>query len=58
MDKVRKEQRKQTIESDLDAYRTLFVGGDGKPSVLESAAKRADIVQYVLVLLGDLLDGA
>lgn len=58
VDKVRKEVRKQTIEEDLDGYRTLFVGGQGKPSVLESAAKRADVVQYILVLLGDLLDGA
>jgi hypothetical protein len=57
VDKVRKEVRKQTIESDLDGYRTLFVGGEGKPSVLQSAAKRADVVQYILVLLSDLLDG-
>lgn len=57
MDKVRKEQRKEVVEGDLDGYRTLFVGGDGKPSVLESAAKRGDVVQYILVLLGDLLDG-
>lgn len=57
VDKVRKEQRKQIIEGDLDAYRTLFVGAAGKPSVLESAAKRPDVVQYTLVLLKDLLDG-
>jgi V-type H+-transporting ATPase subunit H len=57
VDKVRKEIRKQTIEGDLDGYRTLFVGEEGKPSVLESAARRADVVQYVLVLLSDLLDG-
>ncbi|RDW89010.1 ARM repeat-containing protein [Coleophoma cylindrospora] len=57
VDKVRKEQRKQTVEGDLDGYRTLFVGADGTPSVLESAARRADVVQYVLVLLGDLLEG-
>lgn len=57
VDKVRKDQRKQVIEGDLDGYRTLFVGGEGKPSILESAAKRADVVQYVLVLLRDLLDG-
>jgi V-type H+-transporting ATPase subunit H len=59
IDKVRKEQRKQTIEDDLGAYRTLFLGGDGKPGVLESAAnaKRSDVVQYILVLLGDLVDG-
>jgi hypothetical protein len=57
VDKVRKEQRKQTIEADLDAYRTLFVGGSNEKSVLESAAKRGDVVQYILVLLGDLIDG-
>ena len=57
VDKVRKDQRKQTVEGDLEGYRTLFVGGDGTLSVLESAAKRADVVQYILVLLGDLLDG-
>ncbi|KAH8808257.1 armadillo-type protein [Xylogone sp. PMI_703] len=56
VDKVRKEQRKQTIESDLNGYRTLFLGGDGKQSVFEAASRRADVVQYLLVLLGDLLD--
>jgi V-type H+-transporting ATPase subunit H len=57
VDKVRKEQRKQTVENDLDGYCTLFLGISGKPSILESAARRADVVQYTLVLLGDLLDG-
>lgn len=57
VDKVRKEQRKQIVDSDLDGYRTLFVGAQGRPSVLESAAKRQDVVQYILVLLKDLLDG-
>lgn len=57
VDKVKKDQRKQIVEGDLDGYRTLFVGGKGKPSVLEAAAKRADVVQYILVLLGDLLEG-
>jgi V-type H+-transporting ATPase subunit H len=57
VDKVRKEQRKQIVEGDLEGYRALFVGADGKQSVLESAAKRADVVQYILVLLGDLIDG-
>jgi V-type H+-transporting ATPase subunit H len=57
VDKVRKEQRKETVEADLSGYRALFVGGDGKQSVLESAAKRGDVVQYILVLLGDLLEG-
>lgn len=57
VDKVRKEQRKQIIEGDLDGYRNLFVGGSGKQSVLESAASSPHVTQYVLVLLGDLLDG-
>jgi V-type H+-transporting ATPase subunit H len=57
VDKVRKEQRKQIVEGNLDGYRALFVGAEGKPSILESAAKRADVVQYILVLLGDLIDG-
>jgi hypothetical protein len=57
VDKVRKEQRKQTVEGDLSGYRTLFVGGDGKQSVLESTAKSGHVVQYILVLLGDLIDG-
>lgn len=57
VDKVRKDQRKQTVEADLDGYRALFVGANGTQSVLESAARRADVVQYILVLLSDLLDG-
>lgn len=58
VDKVRKDQRKSIIEGDLDSYTTLFVGSSSKPSVLESASKRADVVQYILVLLGDLLEGS
>ncbi|KAI0206187.1 armadillo-type protein [Astrocystis sublimbata] len=57
VDKVRKEQRKQVVESDLDGYRILFVGEPGNPGVLESASRRSDVVQYILVLLGDLLQG-
>lgn len=59
VDKVRKEQRKEIVEKDPNAYRKLFVGSEGESSVLESAtkAKRPDVVQYILVLLGDLLDG-
>ncbi|PQE06456.1 v-atpase subunit h protein [Rutstroemia sp. NJR-2017a WRK4] len=59
VDKVRKEQRKEVVEQDPAAYRKLFVGADAEPSVLESAtkAKRPDVVQYLLVLLSDLLDG-
>lgn len=50
VDKVRKEQRKTVVEGDVDGYSALFA------AVLESAAKRADVVQYMLVLLGDLLE--
>ncbi len=59
VDKVRKEQRKRTVEEELDAYKTLFLGGGegAARSILEAAARRADVVQYVLVLLGDLLQG-
>ncbi|KAL8745896.1 MAG: hypothetical protein Q9190_002013 [Brigantiaea leucoxantha] len=56
VDKVRKDQRRQTIEADPDAYRLLLVGGDQGKSVLESASKRPDMIQYILVLAGDLLD--
>lgn len=58
VDKVKKETRKQTIEADLGGYRILFVGGPSKKSVLELAAKRQDVVQYILVLLSDLLESA
>lgn len=57
VDKVRKEQRKQTIESDPATYANLLVGGDGSPSVLEKAQKRQDIIQYILVLGADLITG-
>ncbi|MCJ1478956.1 H(+)-transporting V1 sector ATPase subunit H [Lambiella insularis] len=56
VDKVRKEQRRQTVEADVGTYRALLLGGESGKSVLESAAKRADVVQYVLVLTGDLLN--
>ena len=57
VDKVRQEQRKQTVEADFKAYQSLLLGGDHGKSVLESAARRADVIQYVLVLTGDLLNG-
>ncbi|KAI4869348.1 ARM repeat-containing protein [Hypoxylon rubiginosum] len=57
VDKVRREQRKQVVEGDLDGYRILFVGEAGTPGVLQSASQRSDVVQYILVLLSDLLDG-
>lgn len=58
VDKAKKaEQRKEIVTGDLDGYRVLFVGGDGKSSVLETAGKHANVIQYILVLLGDLLEG-
>ena len=56
VDKVKKDVRNQTVDRDLDGYRILFFGEPGNPSVLESAKKRGDVVQYILVLLSDLLD--
>ncbi|MCJ1252449.1 H(+)-transporting V1 sector ATPase subunit H [Lignoscripta atroalba] len=56
VDKVRKEQRRQTVEGDLGAYQSLLLGGENGKSVLESAAKRADVIQYILVLTGDLIN--
>jgi V-type H+-transporting ATPase subunit H len=57
VDKVRKEQRKQNIEGDLQGYTTLLIGGKNGTSVFEKAAKRTDIIQYVLVLAADLISG-
>jgi V-type H+-transporting ATPase subunit H len=56
VDKVKKDQRKEVVEGDLDGYRILFVGEAGTPSVLELARQRSEVVQYILVLLSDLLD--
>lgn len=58
VDKAKKpEARKEIVSGDLDGYRVLFVGGSGKSSVLETAGKHANVIQYILVLLGDLLEG-
>jgi V-type H+-transporting ATPase subunit H len=57
VDKVRKEQRKLTIEKDVKSYSTLLVGSEGSGSVLEKASKRTDILQYILVLANDLING-
>ncbi len=56
VDRAKKEVRIETVAADPDGYRALFVGGPGQASVLESASKRADVVQYMLVLLSDLLE--
>lgn len=58
VDKAKKpEQRKETVEGDIEGYRLLFVGAEGKKSVLESASQHTNVIQYILVLLSDLLDG-
>ena len=57
VDKVRKEQRRKTVEGDLESYQSLVLGGSKGKSVLESAAKRTDVIQYMLVLTGDLING-
>jgi V-type H+-transporting ATPase subunit H len=57
IDKVRKEQRRSTIENDTNTYVELFLGGDSEQSIFDSAAKREDITQYMLVLAGDIIDG-
>lgn len=57
VDKVRKEQRRSTIEGDVKTYTQLLLGGGDVKSIFESAAKRTDILQYMLVLAGDLVDG-
>lgn len=62
VERVKKDARTQTVESDLDSYRILFVGEEGsggkksQPSVLELTSKKTEFVQYILVLLSDLLD--
>ena len=52
-----KEQRKQTIEADIPGFVALLAGGNGSQSIFEAAAKRQDIIHYMLVLLGDMIDG-
>ncbi|BDD54743.1 H(+)-transporting V1 sector ATPase subunit H [Monascus purpureus] len=56
VDKVRKDARRQTIEGDLKGYVTLLSGGSDGKSVLDSASRRTDILQYILVLANDLIN--
>lgn len=51
------EQRKQAVQYDLNGYSSLFVGASGKKSVVEGAANTPNILQYILVLLSDLVNG-
>ncbi|QKX56001.1 uncharacterized protein TRUGW13939_03100 [Talaromyces rugulosus] len=55
VDKVRREQRQQTVEADVKGYTALLAGSPDAKSVLELAFKRTDIVQYILVLSADLI---
>lgn len=57
VDKVRKEQRRQVVEDGLEDYSSLILGGNQGRSVFESASKRQDVIQYMLTLTGDLLNG-
>ncbi|KAF7589053.1 H(+)-transporting V1 sector ATPase subunit H [Aspergillus hancockii] len=56
VDKVRKEQRRQTVEGDIPGYVSLLSGISDAKSVLDSASRRTDIVQYILVLATDLIN--
>ena len=57
VDKVRKDQRQQTVEENLEDYQSLILGSSRGKSVFASAAKRSDVIQYMLTLTGDLLNG-
>jgi V-type H+-transporting ATPase subunit H len=57
IDKVRKEQRKQTVEENVDSYVELLLGGNGSQGIFEAAAKRQDIILYMIVLSKDLIEG-
>lgn len=57
VDKVRKEQRRQTIDGNLQGYVSLLAGDFESKSLLDSASRRTDIVQYILVLAVDLMNG-
>ena len=59
VDRAKKsEAKKSAIENDLDGYTTLFAGNRAasRPSVLETAAKQPAMVQYLLVLLSDIIE--
>jgi V-type H+-transporting ATPase subunit H len=58
VEKSKREARKGVVEQDLDGYRILFVGEADRPGIIETASKRHDVLQYILVLLSDLLSGA
>lgn len=55
IDKVSKEKQVSVVEKDVDGYASLVLGPQGG---LKKATdgKRVDVVTYMLVLLGDLLE--
>jgi V-type H+-transporting ATPase subunit H len=57
IDKVRKDQRKASLEADTASYVALFLGSKGEPGVFQAASKRTDIMHYLLVLLDDSISG-
>jgi V-type H+-transporting ATPase subunit H len=57
VEKSKREAQRELVEKDLDGYRALFLGEAGRPGVIESTSKRQDVMQFVLVLLADLLTG-
>lgn len=56
IDKVSKEKQVGAVEKDVDGYALLVLGPQG---ALKGATdgERMDVVAYMLVLLGDLLEG-
>ncbi|KAE8376285.1 armadillo-type protein [Aspergillus bertholletiae] len=56
VDKVRKDQRRQTVQGDISGYVSLLSGSSDTKSILDSASRRTDIVQYILVLAADLIN--
>lgn len=57
VDRAKKPDTKRAIvEDDMAAYTSLFAGDPGRPNILDSAAKQPAMLQYLLVLLGDLVD--
>ncbi|CUS14043.1 unnamed protein product [Tuber aestivum] len=56
IDKVLKEKQVSVVEKDVDGYAALVLGPEG---ALRKATdgKRMDVVAYMLVLMGDLLEG-
>lgn len=56
IDKVSKEKQVGAVEKDVDGYASLVLGPQG---ALKKATdgERMDVVAYMLVLLGDLLEG-